>query len=115
MAAPQPEEFQIGGPLAGIKLPSVGQLEVELYPGAAERFRLNVGGMEFHYKMFDKQSQVKNWTAPNIPGCEGTPTGAVPGQTGQKAKAGPVKLSLAAAGFAGGPVFVKVEPVETTR
>ncbi|MCE9606572.1 MAG: hypothetical protein K8U03_16905 [Planctomycetia bacterium] len=71
VAAEKADDFLIGGPLAGIQLPSVGDPEVELYPDAVERFRMNVGGMDFHYGMFDKQTQLKNWTVPNIPGSEG--------------------------------------------
>jgi hypothetical protein len=72
--------FLVGGPLAGVPLPSLGNLEVELYPGAVECFRMGIGGMEFHYAMFDRQTQLKNWTAPNIPGCEGVAAETFPSQ-----------------------------------
>jgi len=105
-AAPA-EEYEIGGPLAGLKLPlfktqhgeepgypgcipelmakgkevrDMGNVyreygpqgqppQLELYPGSIENWR----AYWFKYcpvrSMFDRQSQIKNWVAPNIPGA----------------------------------------------
>jgi len=95
------EEYLVGGPLAGVKLPlfkgqhgeptgypggtpelqekAKGTLftgddgnvfpEMELYPGAEEHWR----GYYLKYipqrSFFDRQSQIKNFTAPEIPGA----------------------------------------------
>ena len=83
LAQSQPE-YEIGGPLAGIKLPpyptyhgeppgspgnSATQYQLQLYPGSVENWR----GYYFKYlrqrPIFDVQSQLRNWTAPDIPGC----------------------------------------------
>jgi hypothetical protein len=90
-AAPA-DEYEIGGPLAGLKLPLFPtqhgeppghpgclpgrfateelQPEVELYPGAVEHYR----NYWFKYcpvrSFFDRQSQLRNWTAPAIPGVQ---------------------------------------------
>jgi hypothetical protein len=62
--------------LAGLKLPVSKQNtgpgpEVELYPGSVEHFRAYFMKYLPVRSFFDKQSQVKNWTAPSIPGAEG--------------------------------------------
>lgn len=78
------DKYEVGGPLAGVKLPlyptyfgepagkpgnSRGAPQFQLYPGSVENWRAYM----FKYlpirSIFDKQSQVKNWVAPNIPGC----------------------------------------------
>ena len=103
----QAESFEVGGPLAGLKLPLLkGQFgeepgypgcvpeliaqgkevtdmgntyrewdrqgmaaEYELYPGSMEHWR----AYWFKYcpvrSIFDRQSQVRNWTAPDLPGA----------------------------------------------
>ncbi len=84
--APEPA-YEIGGPLAGLKLPpyptyhgepagqpgnSFGPPQLELYPGSVEHWR----AYWFKYcpvrSMFDRQSQRRNWTAPAIPGAPKT-------------------------------------------
>jgi hypothetical protein len=78
------ENYEIGGPLAGVKLPlyptyhgeapgkpgnSRGKPQYQLYPGSVENWR----AYYFKYcpvrSIFDVQSQLKNWTSPEIPGC----------------------------------------------
>lgn len=106
------DEYLIGGPMAGVKLPPaptqfgepagfpgaipdlnkkwaaehpdlagdaeplnddftpVGQApEVELYPGSVERWRGEMMKYLPQRSFFDKQSQLKNWVAPKIPGA----------------------------------------------
>jgi hypothetical protein len=87
------EEYEIGGPLAGVKLPlwptqhgeppghpgSIPNSEFQghrpgpewqLYPGSVEHWS------EYWMKyipsrsLFDRQSMLKNWVAPNIPGAD---------------------------------------------
>lgn len=70
------EEFEVGGPLAGLKLPDSSQNtgpgpEVELYPGSVEHFRAYFMKYLKVRSFFDRQSQLNIWTAPNIPGAEG--------------------------------------------
>ena len=85
-AEPDAEDspYEIGGPLAGLKLPpyrthhgeaaghpgdSFGPPQVDLYPGSVEQWR----AYWFKYcpvrSMFDRQSLVTNWAAPAIPGA----------------------------------------------
>lgn len=69
-------EFEIGGPLAGMKLPASQRgiaPEVELYPGAVEHYRTQFMKYLPVRSFFDRQSQLKNWVVPNIPGAEGKP------------------------------------------
>ncbi|MEI8311483.1 MAG: hypothetical protein WCH98_12080, partial [Verrucomicrobiota bacterium] len=67
-AQAEPEIHEIGGPLAGVKLAGpyskVGY-EVSLYPDSVEVFSAPHGGVR---SFFDRQSLLKNWIAPNIPG-----------------------------------------------
>ena len=77
-------EYEVGGPLAGVPLPpyptyhgeppgspgnSATQYQLQLYPGSVENWR------NYYFKylkcrpLFDVQSQLRNWTAPDIPGC----------------------------------------------
>lgn len=76
-AGAQDEAYETGGPLAGVKLPPSkrgGWGEAELYPGSVEHFRAYF----FKYlpirSFFDRQSQLKNWVVPGIPGAEGMKT-----------------------------------------
>ncbi|MEI6421956.1 MAG: heparinase II/III family protein, partial [Lentisphaerota bacterium] len=76
-------EYEIGGPLAGVKLPpyqtyhgeppgspgnSLSNYQLQLYPGSVENWRAYM----FKYlpvrPLFDIQTQLKNWNAPAIPG-----------------------------------------------
>ena len=84
-------EYEIGGPLAGLKLPlfstqhgeepgfpgclpgtkysSQNQYpEYELYPGSVEHWRTNMARMHPNRTLYDRQSQIRNWVAPEIPG-----------------------------------------------
>ena len=66
--------FEVGGPLAGLKLPQnkLGQWgEVELYPGSVEHYRTYSTKFVPVRSFFDKQSLIKDWVAPAIPGAEG--------------------------------------------
>ena len=85
LAAAQPAvEYEIGGPLAGVKLPPMptqygeppgypgnakeGQPpELLLYPGAVERYVAYMTKYCPVRPAFDRQSQLKNWVAPQIP------------------------------------------------
>ena len=84
-------EYEVGGPLAGENLPpyptqhgeapgqpgvipgkysNQGQTsERELYPGSVEHYRTVQGKYTPTRSIFDRQSQLKNWTAPNLPGA----------------------------------------------
>ncbi len=99
-------EYEIGGPLAGVKLPPFptqhGERpgypgwfdpqgsndglppEVELYPGAVEHFR----AYWFKYcpvrSSYDAQSQLRNWTAPTIPGAQAAEDYAAPVYRGMR-------------------------------
>jgi len=62
-----------GGPLAGVVLPQFPRGdndESELYPGSVEHFR----AYWFKYvpvrSFYDRQSQLKNWVLPEIPGID---------------------------------------------
>jgi hypothetical protein len=83
--AEETPEWEVGGPLAGMKLPAYKTYhgepaghpggstwdppQVELYPGSVENWRA------YHFKwmptrsLFDRQSMLKNWVAPAIPGA----------------------------------------------
>ena len=83
-------EYEIGGPLAGLKLPLFatqhnerpgypGNLpgkydddflapELELYPGSVEHYRAYMFKYMPIRSFFDQQSLLKNWIAPDIPG-----------------------------------------------
>jgi hypothetical protein len=116
-ASPAPGDFEVGGPLAGLKLPASTQNtgpgpEVELYPGSVEHFRAYFMKYLPVRSFFDRQSQLKNWVAPAIPGGDASkaesyasPIYAVGKQnfgadTGKKLP--PVPVIRCAAG---GPVF----------
>ena len=80
------EKYEIGGPLAGVKLPAFptqhgeeaghpghlpgkfqknGQVPIlQLYPGAAELYQANAAKRFQVRSFFDRQSQLKNWNAP---------------------------------------------------
>lgn len=79
-------EYEIGGPLAGVKLPPMptqhgeptgypggaqeGQApELLLYPGSVERFVAYWTKYCPVRSFFDQQSLLKNWIAPDIPGA----------------------------------------------
>jgi len=86
------DEYLTGGPLAGLKLPpyptqhgekpgypgcipgkfdSDGQApELELYPGSVEHYRSYYDKYLPVRGMFDRQTQLKNWVAPTIPGAD---------------------------------------------
>ncbi len=73
--APAPK-YLVGGPLAGEELPrfSRGKSdEVELYPGSVEHYRAYMTKYLPVRSFFDRQSQLKNWVVPNIPGAEVRP------------------------------------------
>ena len=72
----QQPKYLVGGPLAGEELPrfSRGKAdEVELYPGSVEHYRAYFTKYLPVRSFFDKQSQIKNWTVPNLPGAAGWP------------------------------------------
>jgi len=65
------DEYAVGGPLAGLKLPPLAwgsEGELELHPGSVEQWR----GEFFRYvpvrSMFDKQSMVRKWSVDDLPG-----------------------------------------------
>lgn len=102
------EKYEIGGPLAGLRLPlfkgqhgeqpgypgCIPELitsgktfvdmnnsyndwgpqgtapELELYPGAAEHYRNYMFKYYGARSFFDRQSQLKNWVAPALPGAD---------------------------------------------
>ncbi len=62
-----------GGPLAGVVLPPFPRGladESELYPGAVEHFRAYWFKFLPVRSFYDRQSQLKNWTLPEIPGVD---------------------------------------------
>jgi hypothetical protein len=68
--------YLIGGPLAGEELPRFARGkadEVELYPGAVEHYRAYFTKYLPVRSFFDRQSLLKNWTVPALPGAEGRP------------------------------------------
>jgi hypothetical protein len=68
------EIYEIGGPLSGLKLPPSGReprKEVELYPGSVERWRDHYMRYMPVRSRFDRQSMLRNWIVPQIPGAEG--------------------------------------------
>jgi hypothetical protein len=96
MAGPSPsaEEYEIGGPLAGLKLPlypthhgekpghpgCIPETEFdhrrpgperELYPGSVEHWSAYWMKYVPVRSLFDRQSMLQNWVAPQIPGAEG--------------------------------------------
>lgn len=74
-AAPAPE-FETGGPLAGLKLPPSPRgvkPEWELSPGSVERWRAYMTKYVPVRPYFDRQTQLRHWPAPALPGAEGRP------------------------------------------
>ena len=79
------EQFQVGGPLAGVELPpfpthhgeppgrpghSEGFPELELYPGSVEHFRtVSLKNLPTR-PLWDRQSQLRNFLAHQLPGIE---------------------------------------------
>lgn len=90
-------EYDIGGPLAGLKLPLFSTQHgeppgfpgclvdedgnfvhppqgnpplFELYPGSVEQWRAYLHRYVPARPMYDRQSQIHNWIAPDIPGAE---------------------------------------------
>jgi len=76
-------EYEVGGPLAGTKLPayptyhgepagkpgnSFGGPQLLLYPGSVENWRAYFWKYLPIRSFFDEQSQIANWVAPNLPG-----------------------------------------------
>jgi len=69
-AAQTNDELEIGGPLAGLKLPPFRQGdwgEIELYPGAVEHYRAYMLKYLPIRSFFDRQSMLRNWAVPRIP------------------------------------------------
>lgn len=82
-------ELEVGGPLAGLRLPLYrthhgeppgypggkvfGPPQVELYPGSVEHFRAYAFKWLPCRSLFDRQSQLRNWVAPALPGHGATP------------------------------------------
>jgi hypothetical protein len=86
------DEYEIGGPLAGPKLPLFktqhgekpgypgnlpGQYdhdplapELQLYPGSVEHYRAYMFKYMPIRSFFDRQSMLQNWVAPDIPGVD---------------------------------------------
>ncbi|MHC4874007.1 MAG: hypothetical protein ACYTFY_19330, partial [Planctomycetota bacterium] len=68
-------KYEVGGPLAGFKLPAFARAdakndEVELYPGSVEHFRSYWAKYCKVRSFYDKQSMLKNWVTPNLPGTQ---------------------------------------------
>ena len=86
------DQFEAGGPLAGLKLPLFPTQhgeepghsgcfpgtkyfqpkqhpEHELYPGSVEHWRVSRPNFFPNRPFFDQQSQLKNWVAPDLPGA----------------------------------------------
>ena len=62
--------YEIGGPLAGLKLPPNGpRKEVLLYPGSVEHYQAYWTKYCPVRSFFDQQSLLRNWVAPDIPGA----------------------------------------------
>lgn len=65
------DEYEVGGPLAGVMLPphpDGDKDDRELYPGGVEHYRAYMTKYMPIRSLFDRQSQIKLWTTPNIPG-----------------------------------------------
>jgi hypothetical protein len=69
----QSNEYEVGGPLAGLKLPRDPNMitRVQLYPDSVEQYRAYMTKYVPVRSFFDRQSLLKNWIAPNIPGGAG--------------------------------------------
>ena len=115
--APAAEEYEIGGPLAGVKLPALegtDRGEVRLYPGAAEHWRAYWMKYLPCRSFFDAQSQLAIWTAPKIPILRQGPEGQAGAESKPTEKyAAPLyKLERSSTGASTGATR---DPVEVIR
>lgn len=92
VAAATEPSYEIGGPLAGVVLPLFPTQHGEpagypgclpgrfandhlaplcdLYPGSVEQYRAYMSKYMPIRSLFDRQSQLRNWTAPDMPGAD---------------------------------------------